>query len=138
MQRARDTKLDTLAASALCDGWSRSQIFELGRLADVVEVPAGTVLDTAVGPRSWSYHVLEGTILGTDGTDLSLTTAGGWLHGRPAVSPGSAVAVSDVRALVFRRRDLATAVTLLPMTPGGWQRSVRRRGRRPRWRARRA
>lgn len=113
MRRTRDAKVDLLAASSLCRGWSTTEVGLLARLADLVDLPAGTVLHTGSRCAGSSYHLLSGSALVTTGGHVSLTTAGGWVHH----GCRAALAVTDVRALVFREKDLRDATRLLPIGP---------------------
>lgn len=113
MRRTRDAKVDRLAATPLCRGWSTTEVWLLARLADLVDLPAGTALRAGSRCAAPSYHLLSGSVLLTTGGNVSLRTAGGWVHHRSE----AALAVTDVRALVFREKDLRDATRLLPIGP---------------------
>ena len=120
MTRSTDEKLARLAASHLGAGRSAGEVRQLGRLADLAVVPAGTVLQREGSWAPWSYYLLGGaTLLSSDDLPLAVAGEGSWLLGAgggPSRSalPVTVVAATDTPALCFRPTDLDQARRELP------------------------
>lgn len=111
MHHAPDAKLQLLAATDLCRGWTEAQVLELARLADLVDVPAGSVLQHQGRNEPWTYHVLDGSALVVDDELTTVVRSGAWLPGEADVTT---TVVDELVALVFRADDLRDAAASLP------------------------
>lgn len=112
-----DGKLERLIALGAC---ATGDALSLGRYADLVAVPSGTLLRSEGQYEPWSYCVLAGSALLSAGDEaVAVVGTGAWLlgqvqAGRTAASPVSVVAGTDLELLSFRPRDLHAAVDEIP------------------------
>jgi CRP-like cAMP-binding protein len=77
---ARDSYLEHIAAVPIFAGCSRAQLREIGRIADELTVPEGTVLARQGAVGSELFIIIEGTAKVTrDGQEVATVGPGGFL-----------------------------------------------------------
>lgn len=112
-----DGKLERLIALGAC---ATGEALSLGRHADLITVPSGTLLRNEGQHEPWSYCVLAGSaLLSARDEAVAVVGQGAWLLGHvqgggTAASRVSVVAGTDLELLVFRPRDLSAAVDDIP------------------------
>ncbi len=112
-----DGKLERLIALGAC---ATTDALSLGRHADLITVPSGSVLRSEGQHEPWSYCVLAGSALvSAQDEAIAVVGTGAWLLGQvqgatAGASPVSVVAGTDLEVLSFRPRDLTAAVAEIP------------------------
>lgn len=113
----QDGKLERLIALGAC---GMGDALSLGRHADLITVPSGTLLRSEGRHEPWSYCVLAGSaLLSASDEAVAVVGRGAWLLGQlqgggTATSPVSVMAGTDLELLTFRPRDLTAAIAEIP------------------------
>lgn len=114
MRKTPDAKIRLLEDSVLCRHLRPEQVTHVGRLGELVHIPAHTVIQHAGRTEPWSYHVLAGTVLvSTDTAAVAVVDAGGWLLGDHRRTAVTALAATDLIVLAFGPREFASVVAVL-------------------------
>lgn len=116
MARRPDLKLQLLAGSALGAGLSRDDVRELGACADVIDFPAGALVQHEGAHEPWTYCILGGAaLLSSHERPVAVSGPGAWLLGGPDGAPAvTSLAATDLTLLCFRPSDVARALHALP------------------------
>ncbi len=118
MWRTKDDKHDELRSCASLGGLGREDIRRLGRVAEVVEAAAGSVLHEVGEPAACWWLVLDGVVATErDGVTALIGAGDGWgadaaLRHGPTNS--RAVALSPVRCLVVARMHVEALLHDVP------------------------
>jgi CRP/FNR family transcriptional regulator, cyclic AMP receptor protein len=115
----QDTKMERLQEIPLFEGCTRGQLRSVARIADVVEVAAGTQL-TRVGDHGEAFFlILDGRVRVDVSSRKRVRQGPGEFFGEMSLLDGgprsaTVVADTDVRLLVIARRDFSLLLTKVP------------------------
>ena len=129
MRRSRDAKIAALSACAVLPALGPGRVNSLARVAEVIDAPAGAVLQEVGEPFASWWVVLEGVVvIDHDGVSALVAAGGGWgadtaLRREP--TDGRAVAVSPVRCLVVARHHVENLLNDIPELAVGLLRDPR-------------
>lgn len=119
MALRRDAKIELLKKTPLFAGCSKSELKELARVADEIDLREGTVL-TREGRRGREFFVIvDGTVRVTrNGTELAALGPGDWLGEIALITDtprtATATATSKVDVLVITDRSFRRVVETMP------------------------
>jgi CRP/FNR family cyclic AMP-dependent transcriptional regulator len=116
---ARDDKLDLLADVGLFSGLNRKELTLVGRSADQVRAPSGTVLVEEGKPGHEFYLLLDGSAVVRRSGRRIATLGPGSYFGELAILDGgtrsaTVVADSDVTMLVLGQRQFLGVLAEIP------------------------
>jgi len=115
----RDAKTELLKHVPLFAGCSKTELRQLARVADEVQIRQGTVLTREGRTGREFFVIVDGTVRVTkDGRKLADLEAGSWFGEiallTKAPRTATATATSAVRSLVISDRDFRKAVEDMP------------------------
>ena len=116
---AQDDKLERLHEMWMFAGCSKKDLAAVGRAADEVRVPAGTVLTTEGGSGHEFCLILDGTAAVRRGKRKVATLTAGQYFGELSLLDGqprsaTVVAESDIHLLVLGRREFSALLVTIP------------------------
>ena len=115
----QEDKMEHLRRVLLLEGCTRSQIRAVARIAEVREVPAGSVLPRAGQPGDEFFLIVDGRVLVEVPSRKPVRLGPGEVFGEMSLldgGPRSATVTTDtdVRLLVIRRPDFAVLLRKVP------------------------
>ena len=118
----QEDKIEHLGHVPLLAGCTRKQLRAVARIAEVREVPAGTVLTRAGEPGDEFFLVLDGQVGAEVSAGKHVRVGPGDVFGEMSLLDGqprsaTVTATTDVRLLVIRRRDFALLLSKVPDLP---------------------
>jgi CRP-like cAMP-binding protein len=116
---SQDSKAARLEDVPLFEGCTRRQLRAVARIADVLEVPAGTVLTKAGDPGDAFFLILDGRVRVEVSPRKRIRMGPGEFFGEMSLLDGgprtaTVAADTDVRVLVIARRDFSLLLTKVP------------------------
>jgi CRP-like cAMP-binding protein len=116
---SQDSKIDRLEEVPLFEGCTRRQLRAVARIAEVLEVPAGTVLTKSGDPGEAFFLILDGRVRVEVSARKRLRLGPGEFFGEMSLLDGgprtaTVAADTDVRVLVIARRDFSLLLTKVP------------------------
>jgi CRP-like cAMP-binding protein len=116
---SQDAKIDRLQGIPLFEGCTRRQLRAVARIAEVLEVPAGTVLTRAGDPGEAFFLVLDGRVVAEVSPRKRVRMGPGEFFGEMSLLDGgprsaTVAADTDVRLLVIARRDFSLLLSKVP------------------------
>ena len=116
---SQDTKIDRLQEIPLFEGCSRRQLRAVARIADVLEVPADTVLTQSGDPGEAFFLILDGRVRVEVSPRKRLRLGPGEFFGEMSLLDGgprtaTVAADTDVRILVIPRRNFSLLLSKVP------------------------
>jgi CRP-like cAMP-binding protein len=116
---SQDSKAARLEDVPLFEGCTRRQLRAVARIADVLEVPAGTVLTKAGDPGDAFFLILDGRVRVEVSPRKRIRMGPGEFFGEMSLLDGgprtaTVAADTDVRVLVIARRDFSLLLSKVP------------------------
>lgn len=116
---SQDSKAARLEEVPLFEGCTRRQLRAVARIADVLEVPAGTVLMKSGDPGDAFFLILDGRVRVEVSPRKRIRMGPGEFFGEMSLLDGgprtaTVAADTDVRVLVIARRDFSLLLTKVP------------------------
>jgi len=116
---SQDSKIDRLEEVPLFEGCTRRQLRAVARIADVLEVPAGTVLTKSGDPGEAFFLILDGRVRVEVSPRKRVRLGPGEFFGEMSLLDGgprtaTVAADTDVRMLVIARRDFSLLLSKVP------------------------
>jgi CRP-like cAMP-binding protein len=116
-----DGKVASLSAMRLFDSWTLAELRRLAKAADVVDVPAGTMLVRAGAWHAGCYVLLAGAVVTTTVDGVRLTASAGDFVGLAetlagVAAEGETVALRTSQMLAFTTNGFVSALeTIRPL-----------------------
>jgi CRP/FNR family cyclic AMP-dependent transcriptional regulator len=116
---SQDTKIDRIQEIPLFEGCTKRQLRAVARIADVLEVPAETVLTRAGDPGEAFFLILDGRVRIEVSARKRLRMGPGEFFGEMSLLDGgprtaTVAADTDVRVLMIPRRDFSLLLSKVP------------------------
>ncbi|HEY7650945.1 MAG TPA: cyclic nucleotide-binding domain-containing protein [Methylomirabilota bacterium] len=116
---SQDSKIERLEDVPLFEGCTRRQLRAVARIADVLEVPAGTVLTKSGDPGEAFFLILDGRVRIEVSPRKRVRMGPGEFFGEMSLLDGgprtaTVAADTDVRVLVIARRDFSLLLSKVP------------------------